>query len=169
MRRIVHAIDSLSILAGKSVSVLLVFAMVIIVYEIAVRTFLGVSNVWAFDLTTYLCGTVYMVGGAYTLCRGKHVTLDLLYSRLSPRKKAVLNSITFFLFALFIGVILWKSTLNAVESALIAETSGTPWDAPIYPVRFVISLGALLILMQGIANFVRDLHMAVKGEEYDAS
>lgn len=148
---------------------LLVGAMLIIVYEIAVRTIFGVSNVWAFDLTTYLCGAVYMIGGTYTLCKGKHVTLDLLSSKLAPRTRSTLNCCTFFLFALFVSVLLWKGGVNAIESLRIGETSGSPWDAPIYPVRFLIPAGALLILLQGIANFFRDLYMAVKGEEFDAS
>jgi len=169
MKSVIQTIDSISIWAGRSISVLLLAAMFIIIFEIAVRSLFGVSNVWAFDLTTYLCGAVYMVGGAYTLRKGAHVKLDLIYARLTPRTQSILDCITFFLFALFIGVLLWKGFNNAVESLLIRETSGTPWDAPIYPVRFLIPLGALLTLIQGSANFIRNLHTAVKGEKYDAS
>jgi len=40
------------------------------------------------------------------------------------------------------------------------ETTGTPWSPPIWPVKLAIPVAGLLLLLQGIANLLRDLGIA---------
>jgi TRAP-type mannitol/chloroaromatic compound transport system permease small subunit len=47
---------------------------------------------------------------------------------------------------------------------LILETSETVWDVPIYPLKLALPVGAFLLLLQGLAKFIRDLVIAIKGE-----
>ena len=54
-------------------------------------------------------------------------------------------------------------TLFGVE--LSGEASLTDWAPPIYPVKLMMPLGALMVLMQGVVWLIRDLHMALTGEE----
>jgi len=45
------------------------------------------------------------------------------------------------------------------------ETTFTPWYPPLYPLKLTIPLAAFLILLQGLAKFVRDLIMAITRRE----
>jgi TRAP-type mannitol/chloroaromatic compound transport system permease small subunit len=47
----------------------------------------------------------------------------------------------------------------------VRETSGSAWDPPVYPLKVALAFGVALLLLQGIAKFIRDLHLAVKGKE----
>jgi TRAP-type mannitol/chloroaromatic compound transport system permease small subunit len=40
------------------------------------------------------------------------------------------------------------------------EGTGTPWNPPIWPVKLAIPLAALLLLLQGVANLLRDIGIA---------
>jgi TRAP-type mannitol/chloroaromatic compound transport system permease small subunit len=40
------------------------------------------------------------------------------------------------------------------------EGTGTPWNPPIWPVKLTIPLAALLLLLQGVANMLRDTGLA---------
>jgi TRAP-type mannitol/chloroaromatic compound transport system permease small subunit len=40
------------------------------------------------------------------------------------------------------------------------EGTGTPWNPPIWPVKLAIPVAALLLLLQGIANLLRDIGLA---------
>jgi TRAP-type mannitol/chloroaromatic compound transport system permease small subunit len=54
-------------------------------------------------------------------------------------------------------------TLFGIE--LRGELSLTDWAPPYYPVKFMMPLGALMLLLQGIVWWIRDIHVAVTGRE----
>ena len=50
----------------------------------------------------------------------------------------------------------------------VAETgSETPFRAPLYPIKMVIPIGALLIILQELANLCRNIHVAITGKSYE--
>ncbi|MDW7712111.1 MAG: TRAP transporter small permease subunit [Deferrisomatales bacterium] len=163
MRRVLSAIDALSMWSGKAVSILTLLVALVIVYETTVRTFFLRPTVWAAEATVFACGLVYVIGGAWTMLEDKHVRIDLLYSRLSPRGRATINTLSFSFFALYVGVMLWATTAYALDSLQLRETLGTAWDPPIYPIKLALAFSFLLLLLQGIARFIRDLHLALTG------
>jgi TRAP-type mannitol/chloroaromatic compound transport system permease small subunit len=149
---------------GKAVSILPLYVALAITYEIVLRYAFTRPTVWAAESTVFACGIVYLLGGAWTFLEDKHVRIDLLYVHLSERGRAVLNCCTFFFFALYIVVMLWATSIYAYESVQVLETTMSPWDPPIYPMKIAMALGLLLILLQGTANLIRNLHFAITGK-----
>ena len=43
------------------------------------------------------------------------------------------------------------------------ETEPTSFAPPLWPIKMTIPLGALLILLQGLAKFIRDLQLVIYG------
>lgn len=164
MKRLLHTIDRVSEWSGKIFSWLLVVTMLIIAFEIFMRIF-GSSQVWVFDITLFTAGVVYLMGGALTLLRNHHVRMDILYARLSPRVQSLLDLITLPGFIVFVGVLIWQGGVRAWESTLMRETIFTAFQPPVWPVRWAIPIGAGLLMMQGLAEAVRDLYMVVRGEK----
>ena len=41
------------------------------------------------------------------------------------------------------------------------------FNAPIYHVKIMLPVGALLIILQGLANFIRNFATAVTGRQYE--
>ena len=167
MKQLLRITDRISIWSGRGFSFLLAVAMFIIVYEILMRSIFGIPHKWAFESAVYCCGAVYIVGGAYTLYKNAHVRMDVLTSRLSERTRSILDLIAFPFFVLFCGTILWKGWLLGLDSFMLKETSGTAWNAPLYPLKLLVPFGAVLILLQGLTKLVRDSYMAVTGERLD--
>jgi len=164
MKRILHTIDKISEWSGKIFGWLLLVTMVIISFEIFMRLF-GSSQVWVFDITLFTAGIVYVMGGAFALLHKKHVRMDILYARWSDRAKALADLITLPGFLVFVGILVWQGGVRGWESFLAKETIFTAFQPPIWPVRLMIPLGASLLLLQGLANAVRDFYLVVKGKE----
>lgn len=166
MKRFLHTIDRISEWSGKTFSWLLLVTAVIIGVEIFMRLF-GKPQIWVFDVTLFTAGSVYVLGGAYTLLRNRHVKMDILYVRLSPRTQALLDLITLPGFVVFTGILLWQGGVRAWESTQMREILFTGFQPPVWPVRWMIPLGGFLILLQGLAKAIRDFHMVVTGEKLD--
>ena len=110
---------------------------------------------WAFDVTYMLYGTHFMLGTAYTLMRVGHVRTDMLYQNWSIRRQNLVDAIGY-LFFFFPG---WPCySTSAGRRPLTHGRSAKPQmrvpGAVVYPFKTVIPLTALLLLVQGVAEFL---------------
>lgn len=163
MLRLVRWIDRISLWSGKVVSWLTLAATLILTYEVTARYLFGAPTGWAHDTSTLLFGMLYALAGAYTHYMRNHVGVDLLYSRLSPRARAGVDVFTAVLFFVFVGAFFWYGWLFFADSFGRREFSLNNQDIPIYPAKFAIPLGGGLLLLQGIAKFIRDAHLLLTG------
>ncbi len=160
-----HTVDKTNEGLGRVLSFLLLVLCFLMVYEVMVRYVFNNPTIWAHEVGLFMYGGIGILGGGYVLFRGHHVRLDFFYARLSPRNKAILDLVTvpFFLFAL--GVLLWQSGVMAYQSVIIAETTGSTWRPPYYPVKIAVPVATFLLLLQGLAKFIRDLFFVLRREQ----
>jgi len=151
------AIDRLNTWVARFWGASIVVVTIAILYEVIARGLFGQATVWANETTVYLSAVTYLLGGGYALLKRGHVRIDLIYGVLAPRSKMVADLISFVCFALYVGALVWVGTEMAWSSFLQSEGTGTPWNPPIWPVKMAIPIAGLLLLLQGIANLVREL------------
>ena len=89
-----------------------------------------------------------------------------------------MDLITAPLFYLFVLVYIYTSwnfywnsqMMNAGNTFLgihiLGEASFTDWAPPLYPVKFLMPFGGILLLLQGIVWTIRDAYTARTGEEF---
>lgn len=150
-------IDSMNEKLGWLFCWLVVAFMGIIVWDVVARYVFLSPLLWGSEMATILFVGYFLVGGAYTLRYHGHVNVDLLVSRLSDRKKAIFEIFTFIFLLFFSIILLWQGTEMAWRSWAIKETSPSAWGGPIYPIKTFIAIGPLLLLIQGISNFLHTL------------
>jgi TRAP-type mannitol/chloroaromatic compound transport system permease small subunit len=165
VNRVLHFIDLLSEWIGKASAFLVLALSFVIGYEVVARYLFNRPTIWAHELSAMIFGAYIILGGAYLLSAGRHVNMDLIYGFLSPKKKALIDIITFWFFALFCVALVWKGGDTAWYSLKIREQARTMWSPPLYPIKLVLPIGAFLLLLQGIAKFIRDAITLAKGGE----
>jgi len=150
-------VDTLNDWVGKvlSLGILLMFSLVLA--EVVRRYFFNAPTVWSNELTQLTFGVYVILSGGYVLRWDGHVNVDIFYSRFSTRGKAIIDICTFVLFLLFCGMMLVYGGSLAWESISILERSNSAWEVPLYPVKAMIPLGALLLLLQGFVKLIRDI------------
>lgn len=158
--RFCDAVDRINSWVGRLFALSIFVVVLAVLYEVFARTAFGQATIWSNETTIYLSAAAYVIGGGYALAHRRHVRIDVLYDRLSPRTRARLDLFTFAFFFIYVGALLWVGTTLAWGSFLEGEGTGTPWNPRIWPVKFAIPIGAALMLLQGIANLLRDLGIA---------
>ena len=157
MLRYIEFADRVSAWFGKAFAWLIMIMAVGVGYEVFVRYVLNAPTDWAFDVSYIMYGTLFMMGGAYTLSRDGHVRGDFLYRLWSPRTQAKIELILYFLF-FFPGVTAlvltgWK---YAARSWSYTEVSvNSPAGIPIFQFKTVIVAAGILLFIQGIAQIFR--------------
>jgi len=158
--------DRLSAWFGKAFAWLILVMAIGVGYEVFVRYGLNAPTSWAFDLSYITYGTLFMMGGAYTLSRGGHVRGDFVYRLWSPRNQARIELVLYFLF-FFPGVTAliiagWK---YAERSWRYLEVSvNSPAGIPIFQFKTVIVVAGVLLFIQGIAQVFRCIICIRTGE-----
>jgi len=126
-------------------------------YEITARYVFNAPTIWAYDFTYIFYGLFYMLAGAYTLLKDEHVRIEILYMKMSPRVRSTVEIFGYliFFFPVFIAY-LYYGVHFAWDSYVLQETAKESIFAPtIWPYKAVMPIAALLLLIQGLANFIR--------------
>ena len=132
--------------------------------EVTLRYVFNKPTVWAMPLSLYMFGTVAIVAGGYVLLHKDHVIVDVLYTRFSPRGKAMADVFTSVFFFLFCVAMLWKGIDFAQASFLAGQKYMGIWNPIIWPIKIMLPFGALLIVLQGLAKLARDLTFLITGK-----
>ncbi len=164
MNKFLSAVDAISQKTGEWSSFFIFPMILAVVYEVTMRYVFESPTEWVFETALFLFAGMVILGGCYVHKEKAHIGMDVVYNRLPPRARAVLDMVTFFIFLAFVGVLLQQSTIMAVDAWVRQSRSDSPWGPPLYPVITTIPLGALLLLLQGVAKFVRDLRVVKRGQ-----
>ncbi|MBC7332000.1 MAG: TRAP transporter small permease subunit [Synergistetes bacterium] len=145
----------------------LAVAMVLIgVVGVVRRYLLHQSTAWEYELIVMTGAAMYVLSWGYVLLHNAHTRVDIIYSRFSPRGRALIDAIgaLLFLFPL-IGAMTRVSYSWMLFSISIKETSATTYVyPPLYPLRTIVFIGFLLFLLQGVNFFIRNVYYVIKGD-----
>ena len=164
IKKVIGGIDAVNERTGKVASFLMPLLIIFETYEVISRYAFGHPTIWITELSAMIFGAFILLGGGYTLRHGAHANMDILYGLLPKRGKALLDLITFFLFLAFVGVLFWQGGQMAWRSVAMLERDSTEWAPPLYYFKMMLPIGAGLLLLQGVAKFLKDLIILVKGD-----
>ena len=68
--------------------------MLAVTYEVAMRYIFNRPTTWSMEINQFLFCAIVALGGAYTLSKEGHVSVDILYNHLKPRAKAIASMVT---------------------------------------------------------------------------
>ncbi|MBI3975911.1 MAG: TRAP transporter small permease subunit [Armatimonadetes bacterium] len=159
MEGLIRRIDRISEIVGKAFAWLVVAMTFAMSFEVFSRYFFGRPTTWAFDVSYMMYGSYFIMGSAYTLSRNAHVRGDIFYRNFSERTQAIID-LTLYLIVFFPAMLalIFIGTDFFLDSYRIRETSPlSPYDTPVYPLKAAIPAGALLLLVQGVAQVLRCL------------
>ena len=167
MQRLLYGIDRLSMWSGKITAWVIVAMTLLVAFDVTMRYLskpLGepIRAIWftynySYDMSYYLYGLFFMLGGAYALSRGQMVRGDVFY-RLWPVKVQAGVDLFLYIVAFFPGILALVSVGAqwAAASWAIGERSFTSAAAPpIYPLKAVIPIAGVLMAVQGVAETIR--------------
>jgi len=141
---------------------------VIIVWELILRNLFNRPTIWAHEISVMVFAVLTITSGAYALKAKAHINMDLFYTRFSNRGKAIIDIITSPAIFIFAGVLMWLGWEFAVRSYMLQERSISTWSPVVWPVKFMIPLGAALLFLQGIAELLKNILTLIGGERKGA-
>lgn len=143
--------------------------VVALCYEVISRYVFDRPTMWAHETSMMLGVFIVCIGWSFVHLKHGHVRVDVFYARMSPRGQAIIDIACFIVFFLpLLLVLLYASGKMAWEAYVFKEVLMTSfWYPPALPIRLVVVFGLAAFLLQGIADFTRDVYRLAKGAEID--
>ena len=170
MDRFIFLVDSFTAWVGKAFAWCILLLAIGVAYEVFVRYALRDPTSWAFDLSYLMYGTLFMMGGAYTLARDSHVRGDVIYRLWKPKTQATVE-LTLYFFFFFPGILalIFAGTDYALESWSYNYGRGevsinSPAGVPISQFKTVLPVAGALLFLQGMAQVCRCIVCLRTGE-----
>jgi TRAP-type mannitol/chloroaromatic compound transport system permease small subunit len=156
---VVSSIERFIEAIGRMVSLGIFLLIAVVMYEVFARYFFNLPTRWTYDTSGWLQVAYVFLGGAYALQKGYFVRVDVFYAHASPRVQAFIDvTLSTVLFLLFAGVLVWRGFALAIASYAMNEVSSTgTWDGPVWPAKFMIPMGVLLLSFAWLARIARNV------------
>jgi TRAP-type mannitol/chloroaromatic compound transport system permease small subunit len=149
---------------GKTFAWCILILTLIVCYDVIARKIFSAPLPWGFDAQLILYGTLFMMGGAYTLSRNSHVRGDMIYRNLSVRRQATIDLALYLIFFLpGITALVYGGYNYAALSWAQQEKSVYSSQVPIFLFKTVIPVAGFFLLVQGIAEIIRCIQALQRG------
>jgi len=147
--------------AGSIFSLLILAITAITINEVISRYVFNHPWIWSWDINIQLASAFAVFAGGYTLLTKGHVMVDIIVLRASPRTRAIIDLITGVLFLGICVLLVWKGGEAGWRSFVTREALTSLWEPPVYILKMAIPVAVFLLLLQGLAKFIRDLKIAM--------
>ena len=166
MAKSIVKIDKFSQLTGNIVCWITVPLILGMVYEVLARKFFLATTIWAYDISRFLYGSLFMLGAGYALSKGVHIRADFLYRNFKVKTQGVVDFTLYILFY-FPGllVFLYMTTGFLQESIMRGERGmDTTWMPYMWPIKTCLWFGIVFLLVQGVSELFKSYYAATKGK-----
>ena len=169
LQKIASALNTINQWIGRAVSWLTFTLVLITAWDVLARYFFKSGSVALQELEWHVFSVIFLLSAGYTLQQDGHVRVDIFYSNLSARGKAIIDLAGSLLFLLpFCLLIIISSKGFVMSSWSTGEGSGDPGGLPArYILKAMIPTGFLLLALQGISLSLQSLVTAFSQESDD--
>ena len=147
--------DLIAKVCGAFAVLALLLSILVIVELVFERYFFQRAITWQTELVTMLLVASTFIGSVYVLSEKAHVSMEWIYDFLSKKNIIRLKIFTSSISLLFFLILFYFGFLMFEEAFTKNYSTGTVWDPPLWIPYSSMMLGALLMILQYIAEIIK--------------
>lgn len=147
------ALRALMVLAG----VLLIFLMFAVVWEVALRYFVGRPTSWVIEISGYILVFIPFLVGPWLLRNEGHVKMDLLLNALPPNAQYIVNTVTSIVGSLACLILTYAGVKYVIDLVETKSKTPTPLMLPRAPIASIVFLGSILMAVEFLFRARRNM------------
>ncbi len=150
---ICEIIDEFNNWLGEMVKWLLVALVISVAFSVFALSIFGLSWTKLDESAIYFHASVIMLGSAATLLAGGHVRVDIFYSKMSPKAKALVDFIGFYALLAPFCLLLLKDSQSFISLAWSSFEGSAESDGirGVFLLKTLIPVFAISLLLQGFS------------------
>ena len=159
-------IDKFSKIIGNVVCWITIPLILGMVYEVLARKLFLAPTIWAYDMSRFFAGALFMLGAGYALSKGVHIRADFLYRNFKIKTQGIIDFWLYLLFYFPGLLVFFYMTLGFVQESIMRNERGmdTTWMPYMWPIKTCLLLGIIFLLVQGISEILKSYYASTKGK-----
>ncbi len=153
----INFIDYVSLKTGRATMYLVFVMMFILILSFVTRNIINIPLIWIIEMAQFVMTGYYLLGGGYSMLTDDHVRMDLIYSKLKDKTKALLDSLTSVFLVFYLVVLFYGSISSLTYTIETNQRLFTAWAPYVWPIKSIMTFGIGLMLLQSIAIFFKDI------------
>lgn len=157
-RKIEAGAHSANRLAAYVAQVALVAMMLLTVADVCGRYFLNKPIVGTFEIVGFLLVCASTWGWGYCQMEKRHISISFLTERFPKGAQDILSIAGYFIGLVGFSIMCWQAFILAKNYIYLAQSGTTmTLGIPFYPFLFVLAIGAGLIALILLIDFIRSI------------
>jgi TRAP-type mannitol/chloroaromatic compound transport system permease small subunit len=151
-----RVIDRGTALIGRSVSWLILLAILVSAANATSRKLFSISSNAYLELQWYLFGAAFLLAAAYTLQRNEHIRIDIISNMLPKRVRDWIDIFGHALMLMPFSILMVRETWPSMaRSYTIGETSSNYGGLIVWPAKAFIVASFALLFVQGVSELIK--------------
>ncbi len=142
----------------------MIVSMLLGVADVVGTKFFGYPVPGTLEVTESTMVLIVFGALAYTQTRRAHIRVEIFYNQVGPRAQSLMDAFTHLVAMVYFALLGWQGFSELLYSWEIREATMGTIRFPLYPARFLLAAGTLLLLMQLATDIADDLRRARTGE-----
>ena len=166
MAKSITNIDKFSKQVGSVVCWILIPLIFAMTYEVLARKLFLAPTIWAYDISRFLYGALFMLVAGYALSKGVHIRADFLYRNFKIKNQGLIDFWLYLLFYFPGLIVFFYMTFGFVVESIQRGERGmdTTWMPYMWPIKTCLLIGIIFLLIQGFSELLKSYWAAKKGE-----
>jgi len=166
MASAITKIDLFSKWVGNIVCWITIPLILGMVYEVFARKLFLAPTIWAYDMSRFLYGALFMLGAGYALSKGVHIRADFLYRNFKTKTQGLIDFWLYLVFYFPGLIVFFYMTLGFVQESIMRGERGmdTTWMPYMWPIKSCLLIGIIFLLIQGVSELLKSYWASTKGQ-----
>jgi len=133
----------------------------IVIWGVILTYVFEVSDIFSVEVSEYLLVFLCFASIAWILKEGRHVRVEVIVGRLSPKRQAIMHVVVSLLAFVFCIVLVWKAAGVTLFNYQRGFRSASLVNFPLWIPYLIITLGSLLLTLQYIVQ-IHEIFVTLK-------
>lgn len=136
--------------------------MLLTVADVFLRFFFNSPITGTTELTQFMM-VCLLLGAAWCAVQGRHITVDLVMSRIPPRARAIINSINYLAVIGILVLLTWRGFLTSLYLIRLGYKPNVLLPVIEGPFHLVLALSFAIFCLTMVTLLIQKVAEAVKG------
>jgi TRAP-type C4-dicarboxylate transport system permease small subunit len=152
-KNVSQAVQHVTTGISKIVSYFAIIITLTVSIEVISRYVFNHPTSWVWPINRQLFGIFILVALAYTQSKDGHIRIEIFFDRFPPLIQKILRWFSLLVMLSFIGVLIWQTSIMAINAIEAKEKASGAFKIPLYPFKTLLPLASLYIAVEIIISF----------------
>lgn len=154
VKNLAKSVQNATSAMSSIISYFIILITITVSIEVIGRYVFNHPTSWVWPVNRQLFGVFILMALVYTQSENGHIRIEIFYDHFSPGFKAVAKWLAFIVALTFAGVLVWQTSIMAINAVAVQERASGAFKIPLYPFKALIPIASFMLAFEIVISFI---------------